>query len=212
MQMKFDPCYAPKWVLIGAFLLVGVACSDDRGNRGVNGWEGYAGHGKGFVTFKNLVSNSGMEQDLPDTHPHGWLNYANGEKNSATFSVTADEAHTGNHSLHAQINSADGVQFWAIGAGPGNIPVEPNTQYQYSAWVKGAAGANLDVNITLTQEPWTTFGTLGETTLSGEWQEITLDVTVGDTRTVRATMQLNFTVNSGKNIYIDDVQFVLKTN
>lgn len=208
------PFLSLKRLIFSCLLFAGTACTDNAGKpkSTVDGWAGYAEQGKGFVAFRNLVVNSGMEQDRPGGRPQGWLCYANGGGNNSTFSVTVDEAHSGDYSLDVQVKSADGREYWNIGVGPPAIPVVPNTSYHYSAWVKGSVGAKVSVNVTLPQEPWTIFNSSNVVTLSGEWEEVAFDVIVGDTPSVLANMLLNFKENTGKKILIDDVRFVLNTD
>jgi len=153
----------------------------------------------------NPIANSGLEQN-----GDGWIGYANGEGNTIDFGVSDAEAHTGSQSFKVEITGFNGGNPWDIGIGPSDIPVTANGTFRGSVWVKGPKGTAIDASISLGEPPWTGFGNSGKQTLSGEWQEIAFDVTVGDTESVRMSVQLGYPENNGKTLYFDDAALAVR--
>lgn len=158
---------------------------------------------------ENLITNGGLESSTAGSSiAEGWISFANGEKNSAKFSVTNEQAHEGANSFKIEIIAADGVQPWDIVGGPSGISVKPSKRYHFSGWFKGTQGSKIEISVNLRKEPWTLFGSSREQLLSGDWQKIAFDIAAGNTHDILAAVQLNYTQNTGKTIYVDDLRLV----
>lgn len=108
----------------------------------------------------NLLPNPGFEL-TEGTVPQGWKlrNY----KGEAVWELTTEPgaAHSGMQALHVTSGTGADTSYYV------DIPVEPNTDYQLSGWVRtkgvrGALGATLNVHLTKIQTqaiggdtPWT---------------------------------------------------------
>lgn len=142
-----------------------------------------------------------LNGDVEDGTTSGW----NGYGGSSTFEATTNDKHGGGYAYAANVAGVS-ANAWDIEAGPASIPVLSGQTYNYSAWVKGPAGASVQASVSLPMSPWTGFAYSGEFALNGEWQEITMDVEIpADVNIVRAPIQLSYAGNEGVTILIDDV-------
>src|SRR5690606_38642480 len=106
--------------------------------------------------------------------------------------------------LEVAINTL-GANAWSIEVAHTGVPVEGNSIYSYSAWVKGPSGAQ--ANFTVGTPDYAERARRG-ITLSGEWEEVTLEVTTGvDDTVLRLPVHFSIEGNEGLAIYLDDFSF-----
>jgi putative membrane-bound dehydrogenase-like protein len=144
----------------------------------------------------NLLPNPSFE--LTDgVPPEGWQfrNY----KGEATWDMTSESgaAHSGKNALHvASIAGADTSYF-------ADVSVEPNTDYQLSAWIRtkgvsGASGALLNVHLTKFQ----TKAVSGDT----EWTQVETTFNSGNRQTVSINALFGGYGQSTGEAWFDDVK------
>ncbi|MCB0571512.1 MAG: hypothetical protein KDC66_17195 [Phaeodactylibacter sp.] len=102
-----------------------------------------------------------------------------------------------------------------VGANPWNIevreesfPVEPNTAYLYTIQANGPEGARVDFTVGLPN-----YSELGrvEATLSGTWEEISIEFTTGpDDNMIRTPIHFSRPGNIGYVFYLDNLRIVPK--
>lgn len=152
----------------------------------------------------NVARNSNFEASNTDINVNGsWGQSGSG----ATFTLDTTEAQSGNNSVRIEFAGSVGSgNPWDIEAGPIGVPVVPGWTYVFSAWIKGDAGAEANF---LIQNP-TAYNVFEEqrVTVTPEWQEVRFEATITGTNVVRLYAQYNFTTNSGKTIYIDNIRLI----
>lgn len=157
----------------------------------------------------NVLSNGGLEDSTAgEADPVGWSTVLlHGAE--AVFSVDETEQQSGSNALKIAIStlSADSQQD-NIQASAGPMGVVAGASYQFSGWVKGNVGAEVQFAAGLLTYPDTLFA---ETSviLVGEWQRVILDINVSENANViAASVNMNYGTNVGAEIYLDDFTLV----
>lgn len=162
-----------------------------------------------------LAENGGFEDsEAGSTAPANW-SLANNEGTAAIQVISAADqpsnVHSGNRALEIAINTI-GTNPWSIevthtGLNSGGIPVVGGGIYTYKAWVKGPAGAQANFTVG-TPAPAYAERARSNVTLSGEWQEVSIEVTTStDDTLLRLPVHFSLTANVGATIYVDDFSF-----
>ena len=124
---------------------------------------------------------------------------------AATFTVVDTEAHSGTRSLKLSITSlADILDASSlIYSAPEAFAVKPLVDYRIRGWVKGTAGASVDLTV-LESEIWNSYGNQ-TLTLTGEWQsfEFIFKPKAGVT-SMSISFDVNIAGNAGAVMYLDD--------
>ena len=162
-----------------------------------------------------LAENGGFEaSEAGSTTPANWFLATN--EGSAVIQVisAADQStnvHSGDRALQVAINTI-GANPWSIeathtGLNEGGIPVVGGSIYAYKAWVKGPAGAQANFTVG-TPAPTYAERARRSVTLSGDWQEVAIEVTTSaDDTLLRLPVHFSLAANAGATIYIDDFSF-----
>lgn len=139
----------------------------------------------------------------------GWV-FGGNDGELATFEIVDDQnlVQEGERALAVNILQI-GANPWSIEARQEGLEVEPNTTYSYSIWTMGEAGATANFTVGLPEEG--NFAELGrqEVTMTGEWQEVTMEFTTGDDGLpIRTPVHFSLEGNAGQTIYIDNLQIM----
>ncbi|MGV8836156.1 endo-1,4-beta-xylanase [Cellvibrio sp.] len=162
-----------------------------------------------------LAENGGFEDsEAGSTAPANW-SLANNEGTAVIQVISAanqpSNVHSGNRALEVAINTI-GANPWSIetthtGLNNGGIPVVGGSIYAYKAWVKGPAGAQANFTVG-TPAPAYAERARSNVTLSGEWQEVSIEVTTStDDTLLRLPVHFSLAANVGATIYVDDFSF-----
>jgi endo-1,4-beta-xylanase len=160
--------------------------------------------------FAQLVTNGGFESSntgiVEGTGVEGWLiQVADGLNPPPTLEIVSDIVKEGNRALKVSVNSA-GTNQWDIQAVADSIPVKKGTSYNYSVWAK-AEKAGAQVNFTVGRYSYSEYGAIRPATLTTEWKEFTIKITVNDDEAfIRAPIHFSYAANAGNVIYIDNLK------
>lgn len=137
----------------------------------------------------------------------GWA-FGGNDGQLATFEIVDDEVQEGERALAVTVLEL-GADPWSIEARQDGIEVEPNTTYSYSIWTWGAEGTTANFTVGLPEEGnWEELGRQ-EVTMTGEWQEVTMEFTTGDDGIpVRTPIHFSLEGNAGQTFYIDNLQIM----
>lgn len=162
-----------------------------------------------------LAENGGFEEsEAGSTTPANWFLATN--EGGAVIQVinAADQpanVRTGNRALAVVINTL-GANPWSIeiahtGLDNNGIPVAGGSIYAYSAWIKGPAGAQANFTVG-TPAPAYAERARRSVTLSGDWQEVAIEVTTSaDDTLLRLPVHFSLAANAGATLYVDDFSF-----
>ncbi len=148
------------------------------------------------IAGANMLPNPGFEE-ATGKQPEGWQlrNY----KGEAAWDLATESgaAHAGKNALHVSSSGGADTSYYA------DVPVEPNTDYQLSAWirtkeVKGALGALLNVHLT----KFKTDAVTGDR----EWTEVKTTFNSGDRTTVGINALFGGFGQSTGEAWFDDVK------
>jgi hypothetical protein len=158
----------------------------------------------GNVARNSDFEGSNTEINVPENGTNSWA-----QAGSATFTLDTTVAQSGKNSVKIKFAAAGTGNPWDIEAGPVNVPVSDGLAYTFSGWVKadkGSAGAKVNF---LIQNP-TAYNVFAEKSVSvtEEWQEVRFNAVITGTNVVRLYAQYNFTENSNKTIYIDNLKLI----
>lgn len=152
-----------------------------------------------------LVANGGLEDSPVGATTIAHWNSAAVLGAAATFTVVDTEAHSGTRSLKLSITSlADILDASSlIYSAPEAFAVKPLVDYRIRGWVKGTAGASVDLTV-LEPDVWNSYGNQ-TLTLTGEWQsfEFIFKPKAGVTR-MGIGFDVNIAGNAGAVMYLDD--------
>ncbi|MCE3252853.1 MAG: hypothetical protein K0Q67_1873, partial [Cellvibrio sp.] len=162
-----------------------------------------------------LAENGGFEEsEAGSTAPANWF-LATNEGGAVIQVINATDqpanVHTGDRALELAINTI-GANPWSIeathtGLDNNGIPVVGGSIYAYSAWVKGPAGAQANFTVG-TPAPAYAERARRTVTLSGDWQEVAIEVTTSpDDTLLRLPVHFSLAANAGATIYVDDFSF-----
>lgn len=143
----------------------------------------------------------GFESDtVGSEQPQGWdVSLANG--GAATFTVVGEDQSKSGNALKVEILKLSGENFWDIQLIKENIPVTPDLNHEFSAWVKGATGTQLNFAVeTASYEPII----YSEENLTGDWQQVVFYF-IPEVDSVRTPIHLSFPYNAGATIYLDEI-------
>lgn len=163
-----------------------------------------------------LTENGGFEaSEAGSTSPVNWsLATADGGAVIQVISAADQPANvrSGDRALEVAITTL-GADPWSIevtydGLSNAGIPVNGGSIYSYSVWVKGPAGALANFTVG-TPAPGYAERARSNRTLSGDWEEVTLEVVTDSADTLlRLPIHLSIAGNEGKTIYLDDMSFM----
>ena len=162
-----------------------------------------------------MAENGGFEDsEAGSIAPANWSLADNAGSAVIQVISAADQpsnVHTGNRALELAINTI-GTNPWSIevthtGLNNGGIPVVGGSIYAYKAWVKGTAGAQANFTVG-TPAPAYAERARRNVTLSGDWQEVSIEVTTSpDDTLLRLPVHFSLAANVGATIYVDDFSF-----
>lgn len=91
-----------------------------------------------------------------------------------------------------------------------NLPLQPNTQYQFTFWARSSGGQDLRVDLLRPAAPATNLGLNQSFDLTTEWQQFTATFTSAGINQPISNARLRFRAAKGKGIQysIDDVSLV----
>lgn len=162
-----------------------------------------------------LTENGGFEaSEAGSTSPANWSLVTN--EGGAVIQVISaadqpENVHSGDKALEVAINTL-GANPWSIevtydGLSNAGIPVTGGSSYTYSVWVKGPAGAQAHFTVGTPAPAYAERGRRN-VTLTGGWEEITMEVTTDAADTLlRLPIHFSVAANEGKTIYLDDMSF-----
>lgn len=162
-----------------------------------------------------LAANGGFEEsEAGSTTPANWFLATN--EGGAVIQVinAADQpanVRTGDRALEVAINTI-GANPWSIeiahtGLDNEGIPVVGGSIYAYSAWIKGPADAQANFTVG-TPAPAYAERARRSVTLSGDWQEVAIEVTTSaDDTLLRLPVHFSLAANAGATLYVDDFSF-----
>ena len=160
---------------------------------------------------ENIIANGGFEDDASGSQPSGSWRVST-DDGKATFQVIesteGENAYSGTKAIEVVVNEV-AAQAFNIELVHGPIEVESGQTYDYSFWVKGEADKRLNFTAGLTAEE--NFAELQreEITTTGDWQEITMSVTVGGNSTmINLPTHFSFDGNIGATFYLDELRLV----
>ncbi len=128
--------------------------------------------------------NGGFEANA-GYHDGWWLG---GE--DSTAKVIDTDVVSGNSALELTVGELF-TDPWNVTTAMDGVPVARGTQYEFVGWVKGSEGATFKVLASMMAEPWSTYGESGELVATGQWQQVTFDVTVPADGADRLMLQLH---------------------
>lgn len=157
----------------------------------------------------NVLLNGGLEESAAgEADPLNWSTMLV-QGAAAVFSVDATEQLSGNNSFKIAINTlpADS-QPHNIKGSVNPIGVVSGASYQFSGWIKGNAGAEVQFIAGLATAPYTGLVS-APVSLAGDWQKVILDVTVPvNVNVIAVDVAMNYSTNVGAEIYLDDFSLV----
>jgi hypothetical protein len=144
----------------------------------------------------NLVGNPSFEQN----NVNGWA--AKGSTGPPTVAVSTDNANYGTASMKVTMGTANnqGAQY--------SVPLQPNTQYSLSMWIKKDTGsfALLDIG---RNENGSDTNCLSSQTADTTWRQFTCTFTVGGTVGSSPTIYIRHgTDTTSETLYVDGVTLV----
>lgn len=162
-----------------------------------------------------LAENGGFEDsEAGSTEPANWF-LATNEGGAIIQVISAldqpENVRTGDRALGVTINTP-GANPWSIeaayiGSGGDGVAVNGGNIYSYSAWVKGPAGTQANFTVG-TPGPEFAERARRNITLSGDWEEVTIEVVASEGDTLlRLPVHFSFAANEGEVIYLDDFSF-----
>ncbi len=153
-----------------------------------------------------LAINGGFEESPLGTAAANWV------LGSGMRIVEGEHVLTGNRALEVVVTTL-GSNPWDIqlvysGADGAGVPVLSGTEYLYSIWIKGPAGAR--VNFTVGRPDYQELERREET-LTGAWQQVVLEITTSaDDTVLRMPTHFSISGNAGATFHLDDFSFRLK--
>ncbi len=159
----------------------------------------------------NVAINSNFEVSAVDINtPTGTTNTWESTTTEVAFTLNSEAENVQDGLNSVQVTFAmplTGADPWTIEGGLVNVAVVDGWEYTFSAWIKGDAGTKANF---IVQDPasYDTFGSGGEVTVTGDWQEVRFTAKVTGTSVVRLYAQYNFPENAGKTFYIDNVKLI----
>ncbi len=157
-----------------------------------------------------LVTNGGFESsnigDITTTGTRAWVvTVASGITAPPVFEIVSDTVQEGIRALKVTVHGV-GSNQWDIQVIADSIPAKPGSTYDFSIWARSSkAGAT--VNFTIGNYSYAEYKAIRPATLSTQWQKFTMRFIVSDTsRFIRAPIHFYGTADTGKSIYIDNLQ------
>ncbi|MGD0591238.1 MAG: endo-1,4-beta-xylanase [Bacteroidota bacterium] len=148
-------------------------------------------------------STSGINDN---TSVKGWLiQVASGITPPPVFQIVSDTVQQGTRALEVTVHGL-GTNQWDIQAVADSIPVKPGTTYNYSVWAK-ADKAGATTNFTVGSYNYAVeYKAIRPAILGTQWQNYTMQFTVDTSHVIRAPIHFYGTVDTGNNIYIDNLR------
>jgi endo-1,4-beta-xylanase len=163
-----------------------------------------------------LVINGGFESDLAEaTSPTNWKLTTGGTASviKVIESTAGANTHSGTKALRAEVTTVITPNEWSIEVINSDlgVDIEGGKVYTYKFWVKGTAGKKTTMTVGTPQSDGYQERARTPVTLTGDWQEVSMDVTAADADTkLRFATHLSIAGNEGAVIYYDDLSFKLK--
>ena len=160
--------------------------------------------------FAQLVTNGGFESSdtgVVSVTNGWWFQSGSGINPPAVFEIVSDSLNVeeGLRALEVTVNGTDATA-WDIQAVQAKVPVKPGTTYNYSVWVKASQrGAQVNVGVDDLNNNAIIYNSKLFPISSTNWYNITMQFTPNDTL-IRATFQFSYAANTGRSIYIDNLQ------
>jgi len=163
------------------------------------------------VTF-HVVRNGGFESSntgvVANTDVEGWLiQVVDGLTSPPEFEIVSDTVAEGSRALKVTVHTL-GTNDWDIQIVADSFHVQPNVLYDFSVWAKSEVGG-AQVNFTVGNYSFNEYSAIRPATLTTQWTKYTMQFTVTDNQTyIRGPIHFNNAANTGKTIYIDNLQIV----
>tara|TARA_R110000868_G_scaffold408293_3_gene690940 strand:- start:217 stop:2589 length:2373 start_codon:yes stop_codon:yes gene_type:complete len=149
--------------------------------------------------------NGGFESSNPSESTSGTVNwsFSVASTSTANFALVEDNVKDGSLALKVNVETLS-ENSYDIQATNTGFEVEPDVDYTYSIWAKSSGEAT--ASFTIGNAEFTEFGRLDQQVLTTEWQEYTMQFSVGPENVqLRAPIHLGYAGNDSVDIWIDEL-------